>query len=998
MFIRFCQHALITFGLLAATLSGTARATDFYWTGLGAVNADSVREWQNPANWSTTVDGLTPATVAPTSADNVYLTNSTAYLGSKTTSIGTQSVNNLTIVSGTNNIASRYTANQVDLIVNGSFEILAGSFYTGAYSPNHVQFKGSFTAANGTTLGNTGSTSDGGYWDLSAATAINLNGTTLKQMTNNWMYGPQAWSFGTALITLTNTNTFNLEQNVVDSPGGSATASRGSLQITINNQITGTGGITKTGNASLILNNSASNYTGATTISHGVLVVGGGNAIGDTSAVTVANYKGSTTGGDVRATLVLTADETIGSLSGGGANGGNVILNGRTLTVGGNNSSTTFAGIIGGSATGATQGVRTGQGTTPIYSPYTAEGYIYSPLPALGAGNLVKTGSGYMTLSGASLYSGTTTLRQGTLAVTAEVKKNTPGPLGQSDTAIIWGNASTPNAADQNTGSVTFIVDKGAGAAVNWTMDRDLNGSALTGTHVGRPRFLFNSSNTADTSTLTMSGNITFTSGSAPRYEFAAQQSGMTLNLTGKISGGGASVLWNGSNQGKGTIRLGNSTNDYTAGNSLLRGTLILAGNVGATGASAIGTGAIQFGDGAPPPINASGGSDVAPGLFMETPGATFARDITLAGVATYSAGWNGIPNGYRLGGVNTSGVVTFSGNLIFSGYSNANAPTDAVANLALFASSGGVVNFTGAIPDIATKSQTTRLVVNQFRNNPGLTVDPGANAYVGTPTTGTVVLTGAKAYEGGTTVRGGSLLVNHTYTAAGSATGSGALEVDAASTFGGNGRITGKVTVNSGAFLAPGGNADTVAAGLSGLNTDVGTLKLDNGLALNAGATVQMQLKTGGTHGLTPTYNPASGMLTSINGISVDGGNDRLIVGGDLTADLDSAFTVTFGSGYTPGYQDTFDLLDWGTFNGGATIAISLYDDGDGLRAGGITDNASFWLELPDLAAYNSAWMWDVSQFGTTGTISIVPEPGRALLLALALGLTALRRRRRMK
>lgn len=276
--------------------------------------------------------------------------------------------------------------------------------------------------------------------------------------------------------------------------------------------------------------------------------------------------------------------------------------------------------------------------------------------------------------------------------------------------------------------------------------------------------------------------------------------------------------------------------------------------------------------------------------------------------------------------------------------------------------------------------------------------MDPGANIYVGTPTTGTVVLTGAKTYEGGTTVRGGSLLANHTYTAADSATGNGAVDVDAASTFGGNGRIAGKVTVNSGAFLAPGGNTETVAAGLSGLSSDVGTLKLDNGLALNAGATVQMQLKTGGTHGLTPTYNPVSGMLTSINGVSLDGGNDRLIVGGDLTADLNSAFTVTFGSGYTPGWHDTFDLLDWGTFNGGTTIALSLYDDGDGLRAGGITDNASFWLDLPDLAAYNSAWMWDVSQFGTTGTVSIVPEPGRAMLLILASGLAAFRRRRRLK
>ncbi len=71
--------------------------------------------------------------------------------------------------------------------------------------------------------------------------------------------------------------------------------------------------------------NGANTYTGATTINGGTLRARGGNAIGDASQVTLANTAG--------ASLDLTNDEAIGNLSGGGATGGNVTLNGNTLTV-----------------------------------------------------------------------------------------------------------------------------------------------------------------------------------------------------------------------------------------------------------------------------------------------------------------------------------------------------------------------------------------------------------------------------------------------------------------------------------------------------------------------------------------------------------------------------------------------------------------------------------------------------------------------------------------
>ena len=84
-----------------------------------------------------------------------------------------------------------------------------------------------------------------------------------------------------------------------------------------------------------------------------------------------------------------------------------------------------------------------------------------------------------------------------------------------------------------------------------------------------------------------------------------------------------------------------------------------------------------------------------------------------------------------------------------------------------------------------------------------------------------------------------------------------------------------------------------------------------------------------------------------------------------------------------------SIDLIDWA----GLTLPTSYYDpDGDGIRLGGET---GLGLDLPSLTAYNSGWFWDVSQFGSTGVIAIVPEPSKALLLFAGLLALAFRRRR---
>jgi fibronectin-binding autotransporter adhesin len=959
--LLFCAHAW---------------ALDYYWTGAGAVTPHDNRDWATVGNWAigSAGSGVVPAS-GPSELDNVFLISSNAYLGGyyvapASAPVSTQVINNLTIVSGSNNIGSRYTSGAVDLVVNGNFEILAGSFYGGPYSPNWIQFKGGFTAASGTTLGNNGSTSDGGYWDLRGATSIVLNGTTLNQMTNNWQYGPQVWNFGdegtSVAIQLTNNNTFNLVQDVM-TPPRTGIASRGSQQITIYNPITGLGGITKTGDATLILAQTSSNYAGATNINQGILIARGGNAIGDLSSVSLANYQGGENGGSVKATLVLEGNETIGSLAGGGVNGGNVILNGNTLTMGGNNAATTFAGIIGGSASGAQQGVLNNQGDPPpSYTPSTPVGYVYAPIPEVGAGNVVKTGTGTMTLTGVNLYTGTTTLHQGTLTITGEVKKGVAGALGQAASAVIFGDANTPDSSNGDSGSVTLIVENRSNDSVNWVFERDLDASALRSNLVGRPRFMFYATNVSDTSTLTLSGNVAFSTGTTGRYEMVAQRAGSTLNVTGKISGSGNVLLWNGSNLGLGTIRVSNAASDYDLRNKVVRGTLVVAGDVAATGASPIGMGAMDLGgDGAPFAVNVAGGINTKPGLFMETAGTTFARAVNLGTVATYATNGvtnNGVANGYRLGGLNTTGTVTFSGNV--------NSPTtgNGLANLALFAQGGGTVVFSGVINDNPNEAQVTRVTINQFVNHPDLNAtDGGADQGVGAATTGTVILSGPNTYMGLTDVRAGTLLANNL---TGSATGTGSVVVRDGAKLGGTGSLSGGT---AGSITLGAGSQLMIGAG-HGVGGGAQDLVLGNSTAVN---NVAINL-----HGSLQFDIFGAGSLAALGDSSyhsIGTANDLLEIFTTGNINLDGAvvqLSALDTSGWLIGHS--WKLIDWSNaaYLGLSTQALTL----------GTTAIDGFELSQT------------IRTDGYYVTVTAVPEPARGLLMVLGAAMVVGCRRCRLR
>ncbi len=921
---------------------------DYYWTGGGALNSHNVREWGNADNWelnaagSGIVPGSPPTTnLNPGPYDNVFLNGSgTTYLHLQGGASTFQRINNLTVLGGGNIIGSRYVngsgAGSPSLLIEGNFNIQAGTFYGGPYSPNNIEVLGTFTAGSGTAVGNQGSTSDGAFWNLAGADAVNLNGANLNHMTNNWQWNPSAWDFGTTPIALTNQNTFNVNQNVV-ADARTGVDSRGSLQIDVASDISGSGGLTKTGAGSLHLGG-VNTYAGPTNINGGILSVTGGSAIGDSSAVTLANAVSGVNDGSVQTTLWLNDSETIGSLAGGGATGGNVILNGNTLTMGGNNASTTFAGVIAGSATGATQGVRNNQSGTWAFAPYTAVGYLYAPEPALGDGHIVKTGTGTMILTGDNLYSGDTTVRQGFVVVQDSVLSGVAGPLGQSTSAIIMGDADTPAATSINATNVGLRFNITGPADQNLVLDRGLD---MSGTTVdGRTRVVLDGGAVTDASTLTISGDITFPAATGRRFEFSAQRENQFVDITGQISGATSIVYWNGSNQGLGTIRVSDESSSYSGNNTISNGTLIVAGNVGGFGnASPIGTGNVGLGDGAPPAINQLAGGqanaagqdgpiNTVPRLFMETPGTSFARTISLGNVAGYAIGGisgNGVANGYQIGGLNTSGTVVFSGPV--NSPNQANGDT----NLTLSAVAGGRVEFTGTINDNSAAGQVTQVNINQFVNHPDLN-HADAGQPVGTATTGTVVMDGAdKTYTGPTAVHGGALLVN-------TGLASESVFVQAGATLGGTGSIDGSAGTTVLGTLAP-GDPETMLG--------IGTLEFAGDVLMGAGSAIQFQVQSPASH-------------------------DQIsFTSGGITLNADMEIVVQGVTGWDPVPFDAYQV-------------ISGPIDANGF------DPASMLLP-----ALSGGLAWDTSQFLSDGILMVVPEPGRAVLLAGAALLLVLRRRR---
>ena len=110
-----------------------------------------------------------------------------------------------------------------------------------------------------------------------------------------------------------------------------------------------------------------------------------------------------------------------------------------------------------------------------------------------------------------------------------------------------------------------------------------------------------------------------------------------------------------------------------------------------------------------------------------------------------------------------------------------------------------------------------------------------------------------------------------------------------------------------------------------------------------------------------------AATLTLELGGLALGAQYDHLNVGGTLTED--GTLDVVLYNNFAPHFGDTFDLFDAGALAGN-------FDD----------------VNLP---ALSGDLTWDDSQLASTGTLRVVPEPGIGVLLASALALLGLRRRR---
>lgn len=643
-----------------------------------------------------------------------------------------------------------------------------------------------------------------------------------------------------------------------------------------------------------------SSFTGALSVNQGTLTITSLGAAGVSSAAGAGSVINLGSGTTVAGTLIYTgaAVTTDRAINLAATTAGAATLNSS------GSGALIFTGVISNTGTGTK--------TLTLGGSYTGTNEVQSVI-ADGSGTLAlaKADAGTWILSGANTYSGITTVNGGTLKLTGS------GSIAPSSTLTI--NAGT--------------FDVGGTAA---TVGGALTLGNATTTVAGQTSSLISSTSGGS---FTLGGNVTYNAGSAG---FENGQAVISANLvlnadrsivvndspnaavdvlvSGVISGSFGLAKGNG-----GTLRL-SGTNTFTGQAQLNNGVteIYALGNIGEAGA--LGTadkdatsGIIRFGS----TTNTSALS------YLGTGDSTNRRVQVGSGTgATATGGATILSNG--------SGALVFTAttlnsavNVGVSGGSTARTLTLGGSNTSANTIQGAIVNNTGA-------GSSGTNAVSLVKQDAGVWI-----------------LARASTYSGGTTVSGGTLVVNNV---TGSATGTGSLTIANGGRLGGNG-TAGSLTAGVALTQQAGG---VIFAGQNGVQ-DAQTLTLQAAAGFTLSGSIELDLIGGA----------ASGTLNAPGG-----SNDLLVLSGGsvtlsgATLGIHSALPLTDGA-WVQG--SSWNLIDWSSVSGTFETVTGL----------------------PDLSTLGLAWDW--SQFYSSGTLSVIaaPEPSRALLIMSGLFWLLFRRRR---
>lgn len=886
-------------------------------------------------------------------------------------------------------------------LANGDLTLLGGDLDLNGSSPTVRNL----TFGDGATSGHLGTVSGSG--------TLNVTGAVAYKPVNN------------------NSDSAIVGANLVLSAGQHEFSSTGYgnayYDEVLSGEISGEGGIDKTGSAYLLLNH-ANTYAGATNLDGGVTFLGVAGALPATTALSVA----------AGAHLHLGFDsQPVGSLAGAGY----VNLESATLTVGGLNTDTEFSGIINGLYGGSL--VKTGTGTltlsgtnllgaTTIQGGAVRAGSDFALGGAFGypAGDLTLTG-GDLDLNGFSPTVRNLTLGDGatggnlgtvegagTLKLTGEVAfhpvnyGSNPAVLS-ADLALSQGQhafSSTAYGNDAYYDEVFSGTISGAGGI-------DKTGPAFL--VLNAPNAYAGTTNVLDGGVFAMAdGALPASTALTVDARGGLYNSGLYLSSTGTESGvvAGSYSQTIGSLAGKGNVFLGSATltvgtlNSDTAFSGMIADadipeTNAYGGFVGDTGGRLvkIGTGTLTLSG----KNSYTGGTTVNGGrLVVSQPNGTYTTNATLEFASpadlAYSAPISGTGAFVKSGAgtLTLSDANTYTGGTVVSGgrLIDPNPHGDYVTNAVLeFANTGdyayaGAVSGTGAlIKDGAGMLSLTGSVASTVSVGiSGGTLKVSANGFQGdvASTGGTLQFDGTKAGTYGGTFSGtGSLLKtgSRTLTLANAPANSGGvhlaggtLDIDGAGAFDGGLTADGRTTLlnSSDGTLTVGGRSDVQGV----VDTTEGSTTAFTGLVSGAGnfagfGTVEFD------GGYSPGNSPAA---VTVQGDLVLGGSN------DLTMELGG---TALGTGYdhltvfgNASLDGVLDVVDYGGFSPALGQSFDLFD----------FSNESGMFSAVNLPALANGLRWDASALYTTGVVRVQSVPEPAALLPLGLGALAFLRRRR--
>lgn len=867
---------------------------------------------------------------------------------------------------------------------------------------------------------------------LDAPTPIGniIFGDTAVGTPANWTIG----NGGNASNTLTLSSTGNSVVTV--NPLGTGASSF------IDAQITGSNGLTKNGTGRLVLNNAANNYTGtisnsqftlpqfgnatfATHVQRGRLVLGsstaagagnilvqetGGTAFLDLNGTSISNNVGlnndsylfnsnnsttATLGGDL---MVRGYARVGGSTS---AETGTVVLNGdinfyvgsTRLLIAPNGGLVVFNGSSNNGTFVINGGVFRANDATNINSSgnLTISGGVLETSSdftrSVGSGSgLVDVGaSSAAATSGFSAVTNNITVSLGGLATPTNLTWGASNFLQSTSTLVL--NAATANStltfanAINLNGTTRTMAVNASTAVVSGNLT---NGSGTAGlTKTGAGTLALTGTNTFNGDTTVSAGTLRGNTSSLPtniinNAAVVFDQSGNgtfspVISGSGTLEKTGAGALTLASNNtftgaalvSEGTLVLGNNGSlGTTAGNTTVSSgaTLDLNGrNVGGelvriSGSGVGGAGAL---------VNNSGSAAASQGGFR----LELLADATIGGTGRFDTAFGGTVINAGTNTLTKTGANIFTINVGSTSMGTFNIDQGSV----VVVNSGTALGDTTFGTNVASGAslQFFNNTVSEISNSENITLAGGAEL-AGTTANATNVLAGSVTLSGGNATIRVEPTGQGTMRLEGSITGAGGFNKISAGTLllTGSGDYTGATTVTGGTLLVNGSISDTsgVSVGVVGtlggngsiggpvtvdgfLNpgTSPGTLNFGDNLTLNSTATLNLEITGIG-----------GGQFDVLNG---DGAN-IFTLGGTLALDNTNYISPTLNDSITV-FTNWFDIT-------GSFASITGTDLGGGLY-------------------------WDTSALATSGTLTVIPEPGTVVLLGIgsAFMLWNLRRRR---